>query len=186
MDSGGFWGAGCLAQRRPPTAASFAGGRSPPAGVSSAKSSSSSCTARWTSSPRLTSSPLATGAIEKGEYATPERVRRRRMAMGWPGPLLLWSSISALGARLTRVLTWGGGDAWPHVPKASCVSGRAERAKDASQAASAARFFIQSQGLMSPDEARRGRAWERQGGGSRCETRLPFGSNLSAGVHGAS
>lgn len=120
--SRGFRRTGCLAQRRSPTAASlFAGDRPQPAGGLASKSCSS-CTARWTSSPRLTSSPLATGAIEKAEYAAPERVRRKRTVMGWPGPLLLRSNVSALGARLTRTLTWGGGDAWPHAPKASGVS----------------------------------------------------------------
>lgn len=60
--------------------------------------------------------------------------------------------------------------------RVACQSGRVRAKGLASQAASAVRVLIQSQGLMSPDEVRRG---------SRCETRLPPWSNLDAGVHGA-
>lgn len=45
--------------------------------------------------------------------------------------------------------------------RVACQSGVVRAKGLASQTASAARFFIQSQGLMSPDEARRGCAWER-------------------------
>ena len=71
--------------------------------------------------------------------------------------------------------------------RVACQS-RMVRAKGlASQAASAARFFIQSQGLMSLDEARRGCAWERRGVAPGAKRAYRFGRIWTLGcarLHG--
>lgn len=103
--------------------------------------------------------------MANGEYSTPERVPRRRTMMRRSGLPLLWRAVSALQRKRERhppvEIRGVHGRRFAHLNVSQHQYGAAMQGEaPPPQGASGGRFFIQSPGLMSSDEARRGRAWD--------------------------